>query len=455
MYFDDAMKLNFNCPKSYKDGEGQGSCKGYTPGFGKPESKPTKKAEKVTGKSTEVSGTQISEIKTSKDYKSASPESKLAFLQSEIAKGKQSTTLPDGSPIMDIKSKVSQLSKKLGTSPSTKGPKISKEVATSITSTKKAIAKIAQEVKSGKVTPESKQTLKSEVEKLRSSKPQKPLPVKTKVLNEASISEGTKKELATKIEPKADKTTQKNFDEFVASKKTYLDNTQIDISDLSKPETTSVLINLAFFDKSGKDYLDSVVKMANLNAKSDSDKARIETAVWMLNNTKNGNYQKLQNWASYDGKILDYQKGKNKDPGIKEMSDNIEGILRDAPKFNGEVFRGIGNLPDDVYSNILNSKELNWNTLSATTADKNIAMKYATGTVDSGSKGNKNNNSIVFNIKKSKSGVYISDNISFAGLSEVLVPKDSKYIVVGTRDEDYVDPNGNIRKIKIMELEEK
>jgi len=34
------MKLNYNCPDSYKSGEGQGSCEGYEPGS--EESKPEK-----------------------------------------------------------------------------------------------------------------------------------------------------------------------------------------------------------------------------------------------------------------------------------------------------------------------------------------------------------------------------------------------------------------------------
>ena len=43
------QKLNYNCPSSYKDGEGEGSCKGYKPGNQDYESKKKLKDEKQKG----------------------------------------------------------------------------------------------------------------------------------------------------------------------------------------------------------------------------------------------------------------------------------------------------------------------------------------------------------------------------------------------------------------------
>ena len=43
-----AMKLNHNCPDDYKNGEGEGSCKGYKPGMKK--QKPVKKKKKTKKK---------------------------------------------------------------------------------------------------------------------------------------------------------------------------------------------------------------------------------------------------------------------------------------------------------------------------------------------------------------------------------------------------------------------
>ena len=53
-----SMKLNFNCPKEYKDGEGQGSCKGYKPRS----EKSVDKSTKSTGKNTNGSKSVVDKV---------------------------------------------------------------------------------------------------------------------------------------------------------------------------------------------------------------------------------------------------------------------------------------------------------------------------------------------------------------------------------------------------------
>lgn len=42
-----SIKLNYNCPADYKNGEGQGSCKGYKPGSETLDSKKQPKRKQV------------------------------------------------------------------------------------------------------------------------------------------------------------------------------------------------------------------------------------------------------------------------------------------------------------------------------------------------------------------------------------------------------------------------
>jgi len=182
------MKLNYNCPDSYKSGEGQGSCKGYEPGS--KESKPEKTKD-------------VTDIKSITDYKAASPETKLAFLQSEISKGNQSTLLPDGTYISNIKSKARQLSKKIENSKESPA-KQSKEITGLISETKKTISKIRQEQKSGKVSQESKLALKSEIEKLEGISKQKTNNGLEKIRQEIQQAGGPEKYFEKFIEPNAE-----------------------------------------------------------------------------------------------------------------------------------------------------------------------------------------------------------------------------------------------------------
>lgn len=229
----------------------------------------------------------------------------------------------------------------------------------------------------------------------------------------------------------------------------YFKNGKNDIHDLSNGKVTSKLIVDSYWNK---DEYEAVKRVALENAKTPVDKSRVESAIWTMEGMTNGNMEVVGNWSRHDGDIIDYQKGKPVDNTYKEMAEKLEKVLKSGPKYNGEVFRGIGNLDDNTYNNILNAKEFKWNTLSATSANKQVADMYATGTW--GVSRGYNKNSIVFDIKKSKSGVYISDNASFAGLDEVLVPKDTSYKVLGVRDDTYVGPDKKKYNIKVMELEE-
>ncbi len=140
-FSDDIIKLNFNCPKEYKDGEGQGSCKGYKSGSEKP-----KNESKQTNESSKPKSVSVSKILTAEDYKSASPEQKAKFLRSEVSKGKKSTQLPDGTMITNINSKLKSIEKKLTT-------KLPNEVT--IGNVKSVIDKVKKEQTSGKVSKET------------------------------------------------------------------------------------------------------------------------------------------------------------------------------------------------------------------------------------------------------------------------------------------------------------
>ena len=158
LFGDSIIKLNYNCPEKYKDGEGQGSCKGYKPGTEKPEKTINKPKAIDSSKSTSVVT-----ITTSKDYKAASPEQKAEFLRSEISKGKQSTQLSDGTSINNISNKLKLLEKKISSNPITTSNINIKQV-------KSVIAKVKKEQTSGKVSRNTINELKNAIETAKQTK---------------------------------------------------------------------------------------------------------------------------------------------------------------------------------------------------------------------------------------------------------------------------------------------
>lgn len=406
-----SIKLNYNCPKDYKNGEGEGSCKGYKPGSEKSDLIAKEKA--LLNKY--MNAHKLANYKLTPEVKAIQKE--LQSVRDQIS-GKLSNTNISNQKIIEAKN---------------------------------VIEKVKSEKASGKVSKETKESLKTVIGELKNARNKNNQTNQTSEVNE-KVTTGNKQEVLKNLSTTSN--DKKLFNEFISSNKKYFKNTNMDIKDLSNPDITSSLINMAYFQskQENKDYFSSVVKIVNDNAKTESDRSRIQSAVWMTKNLENGDYQKLQNWGAHDGLILKYEKGEKVDPIIAEMAKDIERIIENGPKYNGEVYRGIGNLNDKIYKDILNAKEFKWNTLSASTADKEVAMKYATGTID-GDESTNNNNSIVFKINKSKSGVYISDNASFSGLKEVLIPKDTKYKVLSVSDDKYTI-DGKEYKVKVMELDE-
>lgn len=83
LFGDNIIKLNFNCPKEYKDGEGQGSCKGYKPGTEKP------------GKTSNINIKQVKSVITKVKKEQASGKvsrNTINELKSAIETAKQTKT---------------------------------------------------------------------------------------------------------------------------------------------------------------------------------------------------------------------------------------------------------------------------------------------------------------------------------------------------------------------------
>jgi hypothetical protein len=163
------MKLNYKCDLGTVESDSF-KC-GNTPEEAK---KNYQQQQKEKGKLTKDVGISTQTIKTVKDYKSASPEAKLKFLDSEIAKGKKSTSLPDGTYINNIKGKASQLRKVVSsdTQKNIKSPKIT-DTNQLVTKTKSIIEKVKKEKASGKVSKETKKELEKAVSDLKNKKSDK------------------------------------------------------------------------------------------------------------------------------------------------------------------------------------------------------------------------------------------------------------------------------------------
>ena len=169
-YFEDVMKLNFNCPQEYKDGEGQGSCKGYRPGSEKSEDKSSKASKPST---TNTKSTDFTSI--DKNAKAAFYGMDKASIQDVISKDwyvdklfkKHGKTL--GLSKEDIRKHLLTLVS--NTSTETKpeqGPKSpNKELSTTISETKKLIEKAKQEKKSGAISKETKKELSDSVNAIK------------------------------------------------------------------------------------------------------------------------------------------------------------------------------------------------------------------------------------------------------------------------------------------------
>jgi hypothetical protein len=148
-----AMKLNYNCPDDYKNGEGEGSCKGYKPGSKAPDNKKTVPAKTSTKRLSSS---------TSRIMSSEETITNLAKSNDKLL-----TTIKNSNDPEEIK-KLSRIVE--GNNKSIEYFKNKIKSSTTQTDTTK-VNNIANNVRSGKkITQEEYNTLKPYVEKSTSTK---------------------------------------------------------------------------------------------------------------------------------------------------------------------------------------------------------------------------------------------------------------------------------------------
>lgn len=131
--------------------------------------------------------------------------------------------------------------------------------------------------------------------------------------------------------------------------------------------------------------------------------------------------------AEYTQIRKDEREGK-KNPRIKAINRYIE----KAPKYEGEIYRGLNLKTQDDLDNFLRSttkgSSVTLDAMSSFSSDRSIAHDFATDGKPAGS--------ILLKVKDNRSGASIRDLTEYPEESEVLVPKGASYKVVGVTKND-------------------
>ena len=130
----------------------------------------------------------------------------------------------------------------------------------------------------------------------------------------------------------------------------------------------------------------------------------------------------MKGWVGGSAKIREYQRDGKGDAKTKKETELIESALNKDGNYEGKAYRGVDNLSDADYKEILSSDTIELEALSSATKEKRVAFGFAKG-----------KNNVVFEIN-AKSGVDIG-KFSLLGEKEVILRKGAKYKTLGSKTE--------------------
>lgn len=154
-----------------------------------------------------------------------------------------------------------------------------------------------------------------------------------------------------------------------------------------------------------------------------------------------------------DGDIMDeFGVSKAELKAYKAETESLNKLMDNAPKFPGEIYRGL-TLPPDVLDEVVASGKMELGAMSSFSSDMKASQLFSAPNPDI--EYEEPMASVLLRVKANKSGVSITD-FSGAGEkeSEVLVPKTAKYKVVGSSTQTRKSYNGEDYDETIIDLEE-
>lgn len=127
----------------------------------------------------------------------------------------------------------------------------------------------------------------------------------------------------------------------------------------------------------------------------------------------------------------------------KEAAESIENALSTGPKMEVMTYRGLNDLPSDVYDKIMGQKSMEFNAMASSSFTYSVAQEFR----DDGSS---LKDSLMFEIEN-KSGVSIKGLSDMPWEDEVLIPQGTKYEIIST--EETTRPSGaRVGKIRLREI---
>lgn len=212
-----------------------------------------------------------------------------------------------------------------------------------------------------------------------------------------------------------------------------------------KPDDKSVI------GSKDKTFTDEAIDNANTNMRSHLEKMKesdydiAERQITSVGNYTAKAYHDINNYlrGGVDMSHLD-------EDDIMDMNENIEFIsdfIKEAPKVEGTVYRGMGwssdigdpqKQYDDFMSGVNVGEDISLKTFTSTSTSKDTATEFL----------DQKENPIVLQIQ-SKNGVFLNGASSLAYEREVLFDKNSKFIVKSVNKDD------NITHIILDEIKEK
>lgn len=178
-------------------------------------------------------------------------------------------------------------------------------------------------------------------------------------------------------------------------------------------KTTSLSSLFIQFDESANQVYDAVAKKTGLS-RDDAQRA-------------------VDNINDFTGTLYDMYRGLDRSEGTKNSKvADIYKYIEKAPKFKGEVYRGLNfsskeNL-ESFLSFVGNNKGIKLDTMSSFSSSKTTAQNFASGSM--GTSKNSGDYGVVLHVKANKSGVSIKKFSNIPQENEVLAPKGANYRVV-------------------------
>lgn len=169
-----------------------------------------------------------------------------------------------------------------------------------------------------------------------------------------------------------------------------------------------------------------------VNKKSKPENTEYDSIDDWIDNLSKEQLTAFRNYTgSYYEHIKDYQRGKvpnssSVNQSVQDWVTKMNTAFKTAPKYNGKVYRGLKDLPDDVMDALSNSETITFEAFTSTSKKKEIAENFTSYY----------SNSILFEIEDAKTGIGIEDISSFQGEAEVLFRKGSKFKVQGVEEAD-------------------